>query len=1103
VPTPLPDDTTATPFARRPFVGRRRELDLLRGHLGGGLVVVTGDPGIGKTRLAEELAAYAEREGAVVRWGRCWEGDGAPAFWPWIQILRDEARAAGPGSRAALEHALAEVEGRLHEMGSTRDATNPPALDPGPSRFRLFDEVTRLLVAAAHERPRVLVLEDLHWADVPTIRLLQFLARHARGAPLLALVTYRDVEIDKTHPLTGTLGELARHGEPIALGGLDAEDVERYVAATLGDGRARSLAARLHRETEGHPFFLVELVRLFEGGHAAALTGIPDGVRELIARRLRQRSPACRELLAIAAVVGRDFGVPVLRRVADVADRDVLTLVDEALEARLVTAVDADTYRFSHALIREALYADVPLARRLPLHRAIGEAILAGASDRDAHAAELAHHFRAAAADGDVALAVEYGRRAGDRATQALAHEEAVAHYERTLQVLERHGGPNEPGQCPLLIALGLAHVRAGDPAAAEAAFVRAAALARERKLPEELARAALGLGEITREHDGFVPLLEEALATLDGADSVLRARLLGRLSVALYWARPETRKRALSDEGLAMARRLGYAPTLCYALSSRIAALSGPDDVEERLATATEMIAVAEQCDNREFALIGRGWTIADAYALGDVHRARFALAAFAAAANESRHPYFVWWLAALRTMEAILEGRLAEAEPLAQESFALGQRAVPVDATQVYAAHSYVLCIEGERPEQIEPVMRAVVEQFPRVPGGRCVLALLYADGGRHAEASAELDALAADRFGALPRNPEWLSSLAALAATSALLPGAPHAETLYELLLPYRGRVMMTGMGVMCSGAVSHHLGLLATSLGRFADAETYFEEALALHERIGAAAWAAYTRYQWAVLAIARGDAARAAVLADEARRFAETHDMRRLQRLLRAVPVDARAADRPQPSRRPTTRTAVLCKEGDYWRLGWEGSEFRLRDRVGLHHLAALVAAPAQELLAVDLVRAVTSRRSAADTAETDTRELGRPRVLANAEPTPDTRAERAYRSRLADLRDELRDARGRNDLGAIARIDAEVEALTRELARGLGLQGHGRDSRSPIERARISATRAIRAAIRSIQENDRSYGRHLAVTIKTGTFCAYVPDPEIDVRWRL
>ncbi|MEO7435963.1 MAG: AAA family ATPase, partial [Candidatus Binatia bacterium] len=370
MPIPSPGDTQHPTLPRRPFVGRRRELDLLRGHLGsGGLVIVTGDPGIGKTRLAEEFSAHAEEHGAVIRWGRCWEGDGAPAFWPWIQILRDEARSAPASGLAAIEQALAELEGRAHEVG------HPAALDPGPSRFRLFDALTNVLVRAAHDQPRVLVLEDLHWADLPSLRLLQFLVRHARSAPLLALVTYRDVEIDKAHPLGHALRDLARHGEPISLTGLDAEDVECYVAAALGDSRARALAARLHRETEGHPFFLVELVRLLEGSSAAALAGIPDGIRELIARRLRQRTLACHDLLEIAAVVGRDFTLPVLRRVSALADRDVLTLVGEALDARLIVGADGETYRFSHALVREALYADLPLARRLTLHRAIGEAI--------------------------------------------------------------------------------------------------------------------------------------------------------------------------------------------------------------------------------------------------------------------------------------------------------------------------------------------------------------------------------------------------------------------------------------------------------------------------------------------------------------------------------------------------------------------------------------------------------------------------------------------------------------------------------------------------------------------------------------------------------
>ena len=1078
-------------------------------------MLVVGDPGIGQTRLVEELASEAERRGLGVHWGRSWEGDGAPAFWPWVQILRalvaepDAAALAaiGDGARRELAALVPELEG----------ASDPALVDPSAPRFRLFDGITRFVSAVAVRRPLLLVLEDLHWADAPSVLLLRFLVRHAGGAPPLVVATYRGIEVDESHPLADPLHELARHGESVTLGGLAPDEVAQYLDATIGGDHGHALAARLHRDTEGHPFFLSELVRLLETAddHAAALATVPDGVRALVARRVRRQSAACRALLAVAAVIGREFPLAILRRVAERDDpAGVLELLDEAVAARLVAppTTSQDPYRFTHALIREALYADVPFAERTRLHRHVGEAIEASGVDRDAHAATLAHHFVAAAADGDPTAALDYCMRAGQQATAVLAHEEAVRHYQRAVALCEARPAGEDARLANVLLELGFAHIRAGDPGAAEAVFLRTAALTRTLDLPEPLARAALGLGEIDRLKDRIVPLLEEALAALDPADSVLRARLLSRLSIALYWEQPEMRKRALSEDAVAMARRLAatrkgaYVPTLCYALSSRIAALSGPDDVETRLAASSEMTALAEQCGNRELALVGRGWSIADALALGDIHHVRWGVDVFTAAAADARHPYYVWWAAALRTMLAIVDGRLADAETLAHETFALGQRAVATDAMQVFAGHHYFLCMEQERHDRLEPTVRAIVDQFPDIPGGHCALALLHADRGRFAEAAAEIAGIAADRFAALPRNPEWLSSVAALAQTSALLPGAPHAATLRTLLMPYRRRVIVAGMGVLCSGSVAHFLGILATSLGRWDEAAACLDDAVDVHERLEAGAWLAYSRYEHARMRLMRdadGDAERAAVLAGEARQFAEEHGMLRLQRKLAELPLRAAAGPRVAPVS-PPSRSALLRKEGEFWQLGWDASQFRLRDRVGLHYLATLIGSPSREFLAIDLVRTPRGDGAADATLIDAARDAtGSARGLVNADAFLDQRAELAYRVRMEELRTTIAEARQRNDRGRVESAEHELDALTRELQRSAGLGGRGRDSRSPIERARVSATRAIRVAIRLIQENDRAYGRHLAVTIKTGTFCSYVPDPELSVSWQL
>lgn len=1061
-------------------------------------MLLTGDAGIGKTRLAEELVADATAAGHGVHWGRSWEDDGAPAFWPWVQILRDLARDAGSAS-PHLDRVLEDLTGAGPAGGD--DASG---LDGAAARFRLFDAVANLLLEVATACPRVLVLEDLHWADTTSIMLLEFVVRHTRNVPLLAVATYRDVDGAKDDPARAALARLPRHGETFLLGGLGAGDVERYVAATLGDARAQSLAPRLHRETDGHPFFLVEMVRLLERG-TAPIVAVPDGVRELIARRLHQRSADCRRLLEVASVVGRDFSIALLRRLPALADVDVAALVDEAAEARIVvpTGAEPDTYRFGHALVRDACYASLARADRGRWHVEVAGAIEAAAGTHaDEQAAVLAHHHRSAVEDGGLERAVHWGTRAGERAGRALAHEEALGHFARTLELLEHHAPLDEARRCPLLIALGLARVRTGDPAAAAAAFERAVAIARGHRMPDALARAALGLGEVERAPERVVPLLEEALALCDDGDGVLRARLLARLAVALYWDRTEHRKRALSDEAVAMARRLGYAPTLAFALGSRIAALSGPDDVEARLAAAHEMTTLADRGGGREFAMIGYGWTVADALALGDVHQARFAFDAFAALAEASRHPYFAWWLGAMRTMYAILDARFADAATLSAECFAHGRRAVSTDAAQVLAGQHFALAMEGDRHDEIEPVIRGIVTQFPGLPSGHAGLAFLHADRGRVAEATAILDTFARDRCASLPRNPEWLTTVAVLAQTSALLPDAPHAAMLFDLLAPYRARIVVAGMGVLVAGAVAHFLGILAVRLGRLGEAEAYLTEALAAHERIGAVVFRAYTRYEHARLALARnapGDEELAARLVGDARRDAEARGMQRLQRLLAEVPV---AAGPARPEAAPgTPAVAAFRRDGDSWCLGWNGAEFRLRDRVGLRYLAALLAEPGRDVLAVDLVRTVGGRGADEPDVPTGAAELGPARPLASAEATLDARAEQAYRARVRELRDVLDEARRQNDLGRIAAATAESDALTREIARGLGLASRGRDSRSPIERARVSATRAIRTAIALIHAHDRRLARHLTIAVKTGTYCSYAPERDAVVTW--
>jgi len=358
------------------FVGREKEMDELRAGLEdalsgrGRLLMLVGEPGIGKTRTSEEFATYAALRNTQVLWGRCYEGEGAPAYWPWVQVIRSYVHdrdpkelmsEMGPGA-ADIAQVVSEVRERLPGL------PEPPALEPEQARFRLFDSITTFLKNASKSQPIVLVLDDLHWADKPSLLLLQFLARELRGARLMALATYRDVELRRGHPLSQTLGELAREGlsQRILLRGLTEQDVARFIELTAGRTPPKALVDAVFRETEGNPFFINEIVRLLvadgrlerpEEVKSWSVT-IPQGVREVVGRRLDHLSEECNRVLTVASVIGREFGLDALERVSDVTGDRLLEVLEEAAAARVIAEMprSVDHYSFTHALIRETLY---------------------------------------------------------------------------------------------------------------------------------------------------------------------------------------------------------------------------------------------------------------------------------------------------------------------------------------------------------------------------------------------------------------------------------------------------------------------------------------------------------------------------------------------------------------------------------------------------------------------------------------------------------------------------------------------------------------------------------------------------------------------------
>ena len=889
--------------AHRPeaFVGRAPELESLRHWLDravsgeGRLVLLRGEPGIGKTGIAEEVAATARARGIPVLWGSAHEDEGGGPFRPWAEALAGWSGAGSPRPSPEV----------VPDLASLLPARDPgPAPDPDAARLRMFEATTAALVRVAGPSGAVLVLDDLQWADRPSLLLLQHLAREVHQAPLLVLAIHRDVGLTRDSPLADALGDLARQRATrrLALAGLGPPEVARFIELATGLPGG-PLSGVVHARTNGNPFFVREMVHLLQAENRLAGPGrlevatlpIPEGVRDVVRRRCHRLSEGAHRLLATASVLGQDVRVDVLERVTDTSE-PVIDLLDEAEAAGLLAEDHARVgcYRFSHDLVRETLYDELSGIRRARLHGRVGAALEAlGAGGRDAPWSELAHHFvLAAAGGGETGRAVEYSVRAAQEATSSLAYEEAVTHYQRALAALDRGRGPAGERRCRLLLGLGDARWRAGDVAGARSTFLDAADAARALPSPELLAEAVLGFGggllrawHATRGAFGDRPgrLLGEALEAVGPGDSALRARLLGLLAEELYYTANDSRREQLSREAVDMARRLGDPGSLALALCSRCLAVWGPDHLDERLGAAAEVIRLAEELGDRQLLAIGRQYLFVAQVEQGDIAAAAVTLDAYEALADELRQPLAQWEARRFRALQALFEGRFHDAERLALEALAIGQSVEEPDAMAVFGVQLAIVRLEQGRLDELETALRGFVEEFSESPAWRAALALLVLELGGREEARAEFERLAADDFAGLPRNFAWLAGVAMLAQVCAALGDAERAAVLLDLLSPFAGRNVVTA-DRQCWGTAAHYLGLLARTTGDLDEAERWFERAVDHNARMGATPWLAHTRCDYGALLLARGrpgDEERGRTLVEAALKVARQSGMTRL------------------------------------------------------------------------------------------------------------------------------------------------------------------------------------------------------------------------------
>jgi DNA-binding SARP family transcriptional activator/tetratricopeptide (TPR) repeat protein len=898
------EEPTAPAVRSEGFVGREQELGEFQRALGGAvagrtsLFLIAGEPGIGKSRLADEFASAAEAGGAKAFWGRCWEAGGAPPYWPWVQALRAYIREAGQERvRDELEPRAADIAQMLPELRELfPDLPPPPTLDPEGVRFRLFDSTASFLRAAGEERPLVLVLDDLHAADEPSLLLLRFLAGSLHHARLVVVGAYRDTE-PRREALTEVVAEALREPDArhMRLGGLNLNEVAEVVELIGGMKPSEQLAAAIHRETEGNPLFVAELVRLLasegrleEAADKTSALSIPQGIRDVIDHRLRRLSDECKRLLSVASVLGREFRLDALQRLSEHPREQVLDLLDEAQAARVVVDRPAGRggLRFSHALIRDSLYGDLGASERLALHRSAVESLEeVYGTDPDPHLAEFAYHALEAAPGGDVDKATEYARRAGDQAAALIAYEEAARLYQMGLDALELHPRADDAMRCELLLRLGDAIARGGDLPAAKEIFVQAADLGRKLDEPKQLARAALGYGGrwawLRAGNDTrLIPLLEDALEALPAGDSELRAMLLARLAGALRDQPVPERRVSLTSESVEIARRLGDPRTLAYAVGGSYAAISWPKDIEKWLAIAREVLQLADEIGDREHSFFAHFYAFGALMVRGDTHRADTEFQRMRELAEELGQPSQIWVCFIAESMRELFAGRLHRAEELMRRAAELGSGAQGQDTTYFYVINlqSWALRREQCRLAEIERSLEGFVAEYPTAFLFRCVLTSIHAETGRAERARDELNALAINDLAGIDLEPEWFLGANLLAEVCGILGDAERAELLYAFLLPY-GDCNVFAMPEVALGSASRPLGLLAATMSRWEEAERHFEWALEMNRQMGTRPWVAHTQHDYARMLIRRGDPGdRAGELLREARDAYETLGM---------------------------------------------------------------------------------------------------------------------------------------------------------------------------------------------------------------------------------